>query len=162
MWLHEVPRLKNAILLISGCAIAFVLGVFAVSLLLRPNHKVFATSNEGFDFRSSLDNSSGGPNVGARINLARLKMRNGLDLMGVVRNQLVMLVTVDPACRACSVASDEMRDVQNRIKPLGIKYYPVSFTASVTSPKLSSDFFNYTDSLGLITPGFFVLHSSLT
>jgi hypothetical protein len=156
MSLHEMSQLKNSLLLISGCAIAFAFGVFAVSLLVKSNNRVSVYSNEGFDFRSSLDENdpSAGPNVGTRINLARLKMRNGLEITRVIRKQLVMLVTVDPGCGACKVAADEMGDVQNRIEPLGIEYYPVSVTASATSSKLPSDFFDYTDSFGLKTPGF--------
>ena len=154
MFLNESSWLKKPLLVIV-CAVAFGFGVVAVSLV-RSDRPVSLDTNEGFDFSSSTDknNPSAGPQAGTRINLARLKMRNGEPLANVLHTPLIMLVTVDPECGACKVASDEMHDVQNRVQPLGIEYYPVSVTASITSSKSSAEYFNYTDSFGFGTPGF--------
>jgi hypothetical protein len=129
--------------------------VLAASLFLKSS-KLSPNPNEGFDFSSSADqsNPSAGPPNGSRINLARLKTRDGEVLANVVGKPLTMLVTVDPECGACKVAANEMRDVQNRVEPLGSDYYPVSVTAAVTSPQSLADFYGYTDSFGFNSPGF--------
>lgn len=71
-------------------------------------------------------------------------------LAGLAGNNLVMVVLVDPECGACKAASDEMRDVRNRIALAGIKYYP----ASVTARQSPSQFLEYTQSLGIGGPAF--------
>jgi len=73
---------------------------------------------EGFDFKvNSGNNASAGPDAGTQIDLTRLKMRDGLSLASATHKSLIMLVMVDSKCGACKVASDEMRDIRNRIKP---------------------------------------------
>lgn len=154
MLLNESSWLKKS-LVVTVCALAFGFGVFAATLV-NSESPVSANVDEGFDFSSSTDmnNPSAGPQNGTQINLAHLKMRNGEPLTNVVHTQLIMLVTVDPECGACKVASDQMHDIQNGVQPQGIEYYPVSVTASITSSKSAAEYFSYADSFAFNTPGF--------
>ena len=65
-------------------------------------------------------------------------------------DQVSMLALVEPSCYMCKLAVDEMQDVHDRVTKHGVKYYLVSFLT--TAP--ASDFFNYTDSLGIDAPAF--------
>lgn len=150
MLLNEFSNLKRIVLALV-CGVAFCVGVLAASVLVKSGKPVPNDASQGFDFSSStaLSNPSAGPPNGTQLNLARLKTRDGEVLANVISKPLTMLVTVDPDCGACKVASDEMRDVQSRVEPLGM-----SVTATVTSPQASADFFSYTDSFGFNSPGF--------
>jgi hypothetical protein len=153
---NRISPLKKALLLPPACAVAFGVGILGASFLARSDNHDYTNPIEGFDFKSSSDakSPSRGPENGKRINLTRLRNRNGEALTNLVNTRLIMLVTVDPECGACRVAADEMRDIQRRLKPLGIKYYAISVTAPITSSRSPADFFSYTDSLGLNAPGF--------
>jgi len=128
--------------------------MFATSLLVNRGKTGFSSFPfEGFDFTANSRNkASAGPDAGSRIDLTRLKMRDGLSLAGVTHKGLIMLVTVDSQCGACKVASDEMRDIRTRIESYDIEYHPVSFSTSVAAPEEALNFFTYADSLGLNAP----------
>jgi hypothetical protein len=156
MLLNKLSRPKGSLPLILICAVAFISAMLATSLLVNRGKTGFSgLPFEGFDFTvNSRNNASAGPDAGARIDLTRLKMRDGLSLANATHKSLIMLVTVDSKCGACKVASDEMRDIRNRIKPYDVEYHPISFTASITAPEASPDFFTYADSLGLNASAF--------
>jgi hypothetical protein len=143
-------RLSRSLYLLAACVAAFALALGATSYLTESFREIDAKTTEGFDFSFASDEKLDwvGPKVGERISLARLKTQDGDTLASVARNNLVMVVMVDPDCGACKAASDEMRDVRNRIAEAGIKYYP----ASVTARQSPSQFLEYTMSLGIREP----------
>lgn len=140
-------QLKNSLTLILACVVTFALALLATSYLTKTSSEIDSGTTQGFDFSFASDEKLDwvGPKVGDRINLSRLKTEDGETLAGLVENNLVMVVLVDPACGACKAASDEMRDVRNRIARTGISYYP----ASITARHSPSEFLEYTQSLGI-------------
>ena len=143
-------QLKNSLTLILACVLTFALALLASSYITKTSRKIDVGTAQEFDFGSAADEKLDwvGPKVGELINLSRLKTEDGETLADLAGNNLVMVVLVDPECGACKAASDEMRDVRNRIARTGIGYYPVSITAR-QSP---SEFLEYTDSLGIHEP----------
>lgn len=156
-------RSRPAIVLIFGCGVCFIAAAFLANSFLSPKRKRQPPQQqaarkpnpffrEGFDFNylRSEDNEWKGPNFGEKIDLAQLKGINGTTPLSTDKAQLFMLVSVNPACGMCQVATDEMRYVHNNIALLGIPYYIVSFTP----PDNSQNFFQYCDSLKLGVPAF--------
>jgi hypothetical protein len=111
----------------------------------------FSSRQQGYDF-SILDERLPwiGPKVGEKIDLTRLRGRNGEKFVGPIDDQLSMLALVEPNCYMCKMAADEMQDVHDRVANHGVKYYIVSF--STFGP--ASEFFSFTDSLGMNAPAF--------
>lgn len=148
--INHMFQLKNSLALILASAVTFALALLASSYLTKTSSEVDVGTRQGFDFGFAADEKLDwvGPKVGDRINLSRLSTQDGETLADLAGNNLVMLVLVDPECGACKAASDEMRDVQNRIARAGIGYYP----ASVTARQSPSEFLEYTQSLGIRGP----------
>lgn len=137
----------------------FVGGLLAFPLGLMVGRDVFsqkvdsnaaATSDllriEGFDFNKlrSKENEWRGPELGDKIDLARLRTKKDKTLASVVGPRVFMLVAINPTCAMCKLARDEMIYLRTELARLNVDYYIVSFTSSVDR---RLDFFNYADSL---------------
>jgi hypothetical protein len=114
------------------------------------NPQLFLT--EGFDFRPLRNpvNVWRGPNLGEKIDLTNLKKKDGSTLASAIGKRPIVLVVVNPECAMCRVASDEMRNLRERLGSEDIKYYVVAFESE--NPNI--DFFRYGDSLGVGAPSF--------
>lgn len=115
-----------------------------------PINKPFLT--EGFDFAPlrSAENEWRGPEIGEKIDLTRLKKKDGTTLASVVGQRPIAVVLVSPTCTMCKTAADEMRSLRQKLATMDIDYYLVSFTP----PPQNVDFFKYGDSLSVGAPSF--------
>ena len=148
--------MKSSVRLIAGVFVGGLLA-FPLGLLIgrsvrseKVDLNAAATSNllriEGFDFNQlrSKDNEWRGPNVGDKIDLARLKTKEDKTLASVVGPRPFMLVAINPTCAMCKLARDQMIYLRTELSRLNVDYYIVSFTSSADR---QPDFFNYADSL---------------
>lgn len=144
MAINKWVRLGTAIKALAFIIVAAILLISPIACSHPSKKSSDVNTTEGYDFNSSLDESGpgAGPKLGEKIDVTGLKTSTGLRFSSIANQQLMMLVTVDPNCGACKAASDEIHDVQRRIKQSGIPYYLVSFTSS--NPP--TEFFRYTDS----------------
>lgn len=116
----------------------------------RPNTRPFLT--EGFDFNvlRTSENEWRGPDIGEKIDLTRLKTKEGKTLASMVGKRPVVLVSVNPECAMCRIAIDEMVHLHKKLSSMDINYYMVFFAAQTPQ----SDFFKYSDSLNVEGPSF--------
>ena len=142
------PSMRLIIGVVVVGLVAFALGAYAAKARLnskqRPLSPYFL---EGFDFTllRKPDNEWRGPEVGAKIDLNRLKMQDGRTLASVMGTRPAVLVAVNSACALCKTAGDQMRYVREKLAGRDIDYYMVTFA----SPKPNEDFFLYADSLSV-------------
>lgn len=144
--------------LVIGGTIAFALGAFTAKAYFARKQSLIPSPNtsplliEGFDFSliRSSDVEWRGPNIGEKIDLTRLRTKDGKTLAGVVGQKPIVLVSVSPSCGMCKTARDEMSYLREKLATMDINYYMVCF-ASETQPL---DFFRYSDSLGIGAPSF--------
>jgi peroxiredoxin len=150
--LLEIADLKLAVCLSAAC----LLFTFACSSSLRDKPPLPGV--EGYNFTVNENESWSGPKIGERIDLARLKDRNGVSLAEWIQGRVAILAFVDPRCGICEYAYDQMRFVNKNAKRAGVGYYTVSVTASTATPDLKaltpSEFFQYTDSISVGAPAF--------
>lgn len=141
--LHNIKSLLKLLVI---CMLVFISAFVVTSVIKKP------ATLEGFNWEPyrSEGHPASGPKLGERVNLSGLIGRNGEPLADEVKESPIMLAVVDPACRACRIATDEMYTIRDRVAGAGIKYYLVSFTFS----KDPSKFYNYADSLGIGVPAF--------
>jgi hypothetical protein len=138
--------------------IAFALGAFTTKAYFARKQSPIPTTNtspfliEGFDFNllRTADNEWRGPDIGAKIDLTRLRMKDGKTLSSVVGKRPVVLISVNPACAMCAIAKDEMSYLREKLSSMDIDYYLVFFASE--TPK--ADFFQYSDSLKVGAPSF--------
>lgn len=140
-----------------GGIVAFPLGAFGARAFFSLNHGVNANSPsklptgrfliEGFDFNlfRTPENEWRGPNIGEKVDLTRLKTREGKTLASIVGKRPVMLVSVNPDCALCRIARDEMIHLGKKLSSMSINYYLVFFA----SQPPHEDFFKYTNSLNV-------------
>lgn len=146
--------------LIFGGVIIFGLGALSAKAYLSRDQTPAKTSTgskgpfmtEGFDFKMlrSTNNEWRGPELGEKIDLARLRMKDGKTLGSVIGKGPSMIVAVNPDCAMCLVATDQMTHLREKLSTMNIKYYLVSFA----TPPPQVDFFKYSDSLNVGAPGF--------
>jgi hypothetical protein len=126
---------------IVGAIIALTLAALTTKAFFvrkeTPINKPFLT--EGFDFASlrSAENKWRGPEIGEKIDLTRLKKKDGTTLASVVCQRPIAVVLVSPTCTMCKTAADEMRSLRQKLATMDIAYYLVSFAP----PPQNVDFF---------------------
>lgn len=130
------------------CVLVFIGSLAATIFLVSPNQGTVSQSLMEFDF-SAVPTEWAGPDVGQRIDLRRLKDRNGGTLLNTLTARPVMLITVDPQCGLCKLTIEQMQEISQRVREKGIRYCVVSFT----SPQPAS-FFRFADSLNLDVSAF--------
>jgi hypothetical protein len=139
---------------IIGAVVAATLAAFTTKAFFArkeaPLNKPFLT--EGFDFGAlrSADIEWRGPEIGEKIDLTRLKKKDGTTLASVIGQRPTAIVLVNPTCAMCRTASDEMRHIREKLAAINIDYFMVSFAP----PSANTDFFKYGDSLGVGVPSF--------
>jgi len=139
---------------IIGVVVAAALAAFTIKAFFArketPVNKPFLT--EGFDFGAlrSGDIEWRGPDIGEKIDLTRLKKKDGTTLASVISQRPTAIVLVNSTCPMCKTSSDEMRYVREKLAAINIDYYMVSFAP----PQANMDFFKYGDSLGVGAPSF--------
>lgn len=151
-------RTRFALGVVVGGTIAFALVAVSVKAYLARQQSPIATLKtspfliEGFDFNPlrSPGNEWRGPNVGEKIDLTRLRMKDGRNLASIIGKRPIMLVSINPACAMCKTARDEMSYLREELASLDINYYLVGFAAE--TPQV--DFFSYSDSLKVRTQSF--------
>ena len=146
------PSLRLIIGVCVGGLLAFPLGLaIGRSLSVRKTEpNTVAASGllriEGFDFNAlrSSENEWRGPNLGEKIDLARLRTKEHKTLASVVGPRPFMLVSVNPSCAMCKIARDQMIYLRTELSRLDVDYYIVAFTSPA---ERQQDFFSYADSL---------------
>lgn len=151
---------RSAIIVIASAAFLIAAAFLTKKLIsARPKPEAVVAQRsvffrEGFDFNllRGEDNQWKGPKFGERIDLTQLKGKDGTSRPDPGKKQLLMLVAVNPACKMCEVATDEMRHVRDKVALMDIPYYAVSFVPMEDA----QSFFQYCDSLDLGVPVYFV------
>jgi hypothetical protein len=149
----KAPHYRFALGIIIGGTIAFALGAFAAKGFLVAKQDPNASTHtspfltEGFDFNQlrTPENEWRGPNIGEKIDLTRLKMKDGKTLASVVGKRPIVLVSINPDCAMVRIASDEMSHLREKLSSMDINYY-MAFFAAQTPPL---DFFKYGESLNV-------------
>lgn len=132
---------------------AFILTLLLTSavLLVWPLKETSPTVRlkQGFDFRFYRvnDKTLNEPAIGSKLNLANLGTSKDEKVSDVLNQELLLLVVVDPLCRACDHSIDMMQDIRKTTNELGIKYLPIMFV------KTETDFIaqEYAETLGFET-----------
>jgi|KBSSwiStaDraftv2_1062776.scaffolds.fasta_scaffold476699_2 hypothetical protein len=122
--------------------IAFGLGIYANTFLSRRDTP-FLT--EGFDFNMLRSSQVvwRGPEIGLKVDLSRLKGKDGKTLASVVGNKPIMLGVTNPDCGLCRTAADEMGLLRLELAKRNINYYVLFFPKEIPA----TDFFKYSESL---------------
>lgn len=150
----KVLHSRFALGLIIGGTIALALAAFtAKAYLVRKQSPIPSPKTspflltEGFDFNQlrTAENEWRGPDIGEKIDLTRLKTKDGKTLASIVGKRPIVLVSVNPECGMCSIAADEMRHLHKKLSSMDINYYMVFFAAQTPQ----SAFFQYCDSLNV-------------
>lgn len=144
--------------LVVGGIITFGLGALSAKVFLTRNQSLnhIATTSqgiggpyqtEGFDFTPlrSSENEWRGPEIGEKIDLTRLRTKDGQTLTSLIGQRPIMVVSVNPECPMCATARDEMIHIRNKLAAMNINYYLICFTPQAAP----SDFFKYTDWLNV-------------
>src|ERR1700730_6705749 len=158
MFSGKALRSRFTLGVLIGGLVAFALGAFTTKAYITRKQSSIPSPNtspfliEGFDFHvlRTPENEWRGPDIGAKIDLTRLKMKDGKTLASLTGKRPIVLVSVNPTCAMCRIASDEMRYLRERLASMNIDYYMVSFAEQ--NPHL--DFFDYGDSLSVGVPSF--------
>jgi len=129
--------------------IAFGLGIYAKTFLTQPDAPLLT---EGFDFNllRSPQVSWRGPDIGLKVDLTRLKGKDGKTLASVVGKKPIMLGVTNPDCALCRVAADEMTFLRAELVKKDINYYFSTFPGETPT----TDFFKYSESLNVGAEGF--------
>ena len=163
MFIGRVRKALFVMGLVIGAMIIFGLGALSAKAFLTRNQSFSPNANtsknasnpfltEGFDFKRlrSTDNEWRGPEIGAKVDLTRLRMKDGKTLSSMTGKRPIMIVAVNPDCGMCTIASDEMSHLREKLSTMDINYYIVSFAPQTPTV----DFFKYSDSLNVGAPGF--------
>ena len=153
----RVLHSRFALGIIIAGMIAFALGAFSTKAYFARKHNPIPSNTspfliEGFDFNllRTADNEWRGPDIGTKIDLTRLRMKDGKTLASVVGERPIVLVSVNPACTMCAIAKDEMSYLRTKLASMDINYYVVFFASETPT----ADFFQYSDSLKVGAPSF--------
>jgi hypothetical protein len=154
MKFREVLRSRLTAGVVVGALAVYALGALSANAYYqrRQEKKNSELLIEGFDFNRfrSSDVEWRGPNVGERIDLTRLRARDGRPLSEAVGRRPLMIAAVNPQCAMCRVAADEMIHLRAKLAAMGVEYYTASFSR-VDSPPA---FFDYAASLRVGAPSF--------
>ena len=110
---------------------------------MRSRRAAYAGSYSDYDIRAKTNAEFSGPAVGTTIDLTRFKAKEGTGLKPPPNGQRIMLVALGRGCPMCRNFAREMGGVRDRVRPLGIEYYAVSFVADGTA----DEFFDYAHSI---------------
>jgi hypothetical protein len=154
MTIREVLRSRLTAGIIIGGLVAYALGALSANAYYqrRQEKKNSELLTEGFDFNRfrSSEVEWRGPNVGEKVDLTRLRAKDGTPLAGMAGKRPVMIAAVNPGCPMCRVAVDEMIHLRAKLAAMGIDYYTVSFSRVDSRPA----FFDYAASLKVGAPSF--------
>lgn len=155
----KATRSRFLIGVLMGAMLSVTLALAAGAFLIRrqkPNPSPLLNPSpfltEGFDFDPlrGADIEWRGPDIGEKIDLSRLKTKEGRTLARVVDKGPIVLVSVNPACPMCRKATDEMNDLREKLTGMKLGYYVVCFESE--TPHF--DFFKYSASLNVNAPSF--------
>lgn len=155
-WLRSIVILVTCV---SGFAAAAFLSRALISARQKPRQasqpapqrpSIFFRDGFAFDKLRSEDNQWKGPSFGEKIDLTQLRGKDNASHPSPGKTQLLMVVAVNPACKMCEGATDQMSHVRDKVALLGIPYYVVSFVPLENS----QGFFEYCDSLSLGVPAY--------
>jgi len=154
MKFREVLRSRLTAGITIGVLVAYALGALSANAYYqrkqeKPNSLLLT---EGFDFNKfrSSDVEWRGPDAGVKIDLTRLRAKDGKALADVVKGRPLMICAVNPDCGMCRAAVDEMIHLRAKMAAMGVDYYTVSFSQVNPPPS----FFDYAASLRVGAPTF--------
>lgn len=154
MTIREALRSRFTVGIIIGALVAYALGALSANAYYqrKQEKKNSLLLTEGFDFNRlrSPDVEWRGPNIGEKVDLTRLRAKDGKPLAAAVGKRPVMIAAVNPECGMCRIAADEMIHLRAKTAAMSIDYYMVSF--SQINPQ--SNFFDYVNSLKVGAPSF--------
>ena len=120
--------------------------ITARTLFLISNYRTHPQNillKQGFDFRS-LKFDDGGvdhPKIGDKLYLENFKDLANLSADKILtegEEQLILLVIINPRCKACNISGDLFRNIRDSATQLGIAYHPVSFVPINTGVDLKA------------------------
>jgi len=163
MFIGKARRALFVLGMVFAGMIIFGLGALSAKAFLTRNGVTNTNANagknassplliEGFDFKRlrSTNNDWRGPEIGEKIDLTRLRMKDGKTLASMVGKRPIMVVAVSPTCEMCTIATDEMSHLREKLSTMDITYYLISLAPR--NPQV--DFFKYSDSLNVGAPAF--------
>lgn len=150
MPIYKSTRNTLVVGLAAGIALAAVADLLAFKTFKPADDFSGIMRKDGFDFTElrAPKNEWRGPELGEKIDLRRLQGPDGRTLADAVVEGPIMLVGVDPTCALCKTAADMMGNIRERLSPLHVPYYAVSFVP------VEGDFYRYAASLGMGRPAF--------
>jgi hypothetical protein len=145
--LHSLSSKRSLLL---RCAVVFTLCLVVTGLVKTFSRDGFFPVRGGFDFASRMNGAGSGPTLGARIDMSRYKAPDGSSLKDAMTGQPAMLLVIDPGCRACTLASDQLQLIEEQIADAGMNTFVVMFSTADKSVKA----FSYAASIGLASKTF--------
>lgn len=145
--LHSLSSKRSLLL---QCAIVFTLCLVVTGLVKTFSRDGLFPVRGGFDFAPRMNGAGSGPTLGAKIDLSRYKAPDGSSLKDAITGEPAMLFVVDPGCRACTLASDQLRLIQKQVADAGMNTFVVMFSTA----EKSAAAFSYGESLGLASKTF--------
>lgn len=154
MNIREALRSRFTAGIVIGALVAYALGALSANAYYQRKQgtKNSLLLTEGFDFNRlrSPDVEWRGPNTGEKIDLTRLRAKDGRSLAAAAGKRPLMIAAVNPECGMCRLAADEMIHLRAKMAAMGVDYYVVSFSEMNSQ----TNFFDYADSLKVGAPTF--------
>lgn len=161
--IEQFKSSRSGMRLVFGAMIVFGLGALAGQVLLTQSlgsnkNQSSPLLTEGFDFNyfRLSEVEWRGPDIGTKIDLTGLSMKDGTTLASMVGTRPVVLASVNRNCAMCRTASEEMSSLREKLIRINVNYYVVCF-APESSPLR---FFEFSESLKVDTPSFLWNHAS--
>jgi hypothetical protein len=162
--IEKVKDWRSSIRFVVGAIIVFGFGVLSGQILLtslgsnKNQDKESPLLTEGFDFKyfRHAEVEWRGPDIGAKIDLTRLSMKDGTTLASMVGTRPMVLASVNRNCAMCKTASDEMSSLSEKLSSINVDYYIVCFAPEASPLR----FFDFSDSLKVDAPSFLWNRSS--
>lgn len=91
-------------------------------------HEQFYT--QGYSFRNAqkIDDDFAKYKIGESLDLAKLRMTNGSELLSLTDGRLILLSVVNPDCIYCKLSQDIIDGIRNDLVDSNVGYYLVVFT----------------------------------
>lgn len=121
--------------------------MFALSITYSFSLYRYIQSKNATFYDSKLEKTTSwlGPKIGEKLDLSNLKDNNGKFLIENRKENLLMLLVIDPKCIICQKSTNQMRELESQAKQISIDFAIVSFNPSIPMSDLQN--FNETANL---------------
>lgn len=119
-------------ILIFSCAFITTLLVFYTFTFFNSKspddfHIQFFVDGYNFHKLQSNDKDFSEYKVGDKIDLNKMQMTNGVPLLSVTQENLLLFVVIAPDCPFCRISEDIVNKSRKETKQIGIGYYSICF-----------------------------------